>query len=782
MRRFFTKYRVPTIFLSLLVVLFTVPITTHAGVGFLPDWMTTGTTFFENFISSPIEIFLLPAASFVMFLGGKLMDYTINFGLHTAYIFSLSPAINLGWVIVRDICNIFFIFVLIYISLGTIVKGTSFGTKDLLTKVIIAAMLINFSLFVTKAVIDASNVFGLWLYGGVVKTLQVNSITGSETSISGLIATRLEVLQFGLSDAKPNANATKTTDPSQSFIGRLIRLAVVLIATYIFFYTSVLFISRSITLLFLMVFSPIGFMGGVLPQIKEYADDWKKELTAAAMFPIAYLLLLYISLQFINSLDLLKSGFSETVQNTGDFSIAQYFQYFIVIFMLQACLIIAKKNAGTMGNTLGGMAEGLAKFAVNAGVGIASGGTALLARAGVAGLVADKGKGAGAFKDTLRAGVPIVNRFGTGKSVWKDTQKALKEGSWDMRNAKIPGIGKETLSSTLGNLTGININTKTAKEYNDEKKEFTEEIKLEKTQIDLLAKIADLTAKRDKLEAIKLRTPLDKVAIKKAQDEVWTSQDSIAKTVGDLSNKQLEGLHRDNLVNPKVLEHMSESQIEYLSEKSALSDKDKASIRNTRLSGITSEIYDIDPITKKPKMDNSGKPIIKSPIDIKKLAEGIKKLSKREIENLPSEILSKAEFAQAFDSKKLETILESNTIGAGTKARIKANRYEKLKALIENPLTIGKSINNEISRLKMSSTEVAKLDKEFFVTATGVPDSVIDALVDRGNTDVFDKMISGEVSEELRKAIREDIKSKAATDPRLNKFVDWFSKGRGQAF
>lgn len=536
MRRFFTNNKPFLAILSFVAVLFVIPGVTHAGT-VLPDWMDTGTKFFESIISSPIEIFLLPAASFIMYIGGNLMDTAINFGLHTAYIFSLSPAINLGWVIVRDICNIFFIFILIYISLGTIVKGTSFGTKDLLTKVIIAALLINFSLFVTKAVIDVSNVFGLWLYGGITKTLTVNSAVGGQTSLSGLIASRLEILQFGASNAKANQNVSApiSTDPSKSFVGRIIRLAIVLIATYIFFYTSVLFLARSITLLFLMVFSPIGFMGGVLPQIKEYADDWKKELTTAAMFPVVYLLMLYISLQFINSLELLKNSFPEAAKNNGDFTIAQYFQYFIIIFMLQACLNIAKKNSGKLGSTMGGLADTIGKFAVNAGVGIASGGTALVARAGIASLSADTGKKGSAFKDTLRAGIPIVNQFGTGKDWKKDLKKSAKDGSWDMRNMKIPGVGKETLGSTLGNIAGVKIDTKTAKEYNEEKKNFQKELKLETDTVAVLEEIKNIE---------KARIDFAAGTITQAQMDtvINTSKSNIRAKTSKLSNQELEAV------------------------------------------------------------------------------------------------------------------------------------------------------------------------------------------------------------------------------------------------
>jgi len=328
-----------------------------------------------------MEVIILPIAAGIFSLVGMLFDETVKFSLHTAYIFSLSPAINLGWVIIRDVANIFFIFVLIYISLGTIVKGTvGFHTKDLLTKVIIAALLINFSLFITKAVIDTSNVFGNWLYNGVLKTLEVNKATGAskDPSLSDLINARLGIIQFWSGGSNATANTSEfIKDAERGIIGQFIRLSIVLIAIYIFAYCAIMFLARSITLLFLMVFSPIGFMGGVLPQLEKYAKDWKNELVSAAIFPIVFLLMLYISLQFINSLNLLNI-------TSSDDRVGLYFHYFIIIFLLHATLKVAKENSGEMGKALVGMADSLGKFAVGA----AGGGAALLGKVAIGGTAA----------------------------------------------------------------------------------------------------------------------------------------------------------------------------------------------------------------------------------------------------------------------------------------------------------------------------------------------------------------------------------------------------------
>jgi hypothetical protein len=375
---FKNKAALPTL-LGLAAVFLAVPHFAHAG---LFDILATPVDFVTRIYSSLFELVLLPLAGGILYLAGMIFDAALYFSLHTAYIFSLSTAIDLGWVIVRDVVNIFFIFILIYISLGTIVNGLRFGTMNMLKNVIIAALLINFSLFITKAVIDVSNIFGLWLYSGVQKTLVVNSSDkANPTSISGLIVARLNITSYWASNATPNATSETVDFYTHNTTTTFIRLAVLLITTYILLYASILFMTRAITLLFLLVFAPIGFMGDVLPQISEYSKEWRSELTSAAMFPIVFLLMLYISLQFIGGVDTItkaiaNSGTAVGAAGTvslykGTFKIEDLFQYFLIIFLLQATLKVSKKYSGEIGQKASGMAESLGKLAIGASTGLA---------------------------------------------------------------------------------------------------------------------------------------------------------------------------------------------------------------------------------------------------------------------------------------------------------------------------------------------------------------------------------------------------------------------------
>ena len=86
------------------------------------------------------------------------LDYTVvNFATEIGS----TPAIEFGWKLSMSIANVIFIFALIYIAISTIV---GINLKRQLTTILAVALLVNFSLPITKIVIDTSNVLAVSLH------------------------------------------------------------------------------------------------------------------------------------------------------------------------------------------------------------------------------------------------------------------------------------------------------------------------------------------------------------------------------------------------------------------------------------------------------------------------------------------------------------------------------------------------------------------------------------------------------------------------------------------
>jgi len=112
-------------------------------------------------------IFFVPT-SFLFSLSGQLLDWAMGFTLDSnSYKGSGATFVEQGWKIARDIANIMFIFILLWVGIGTILGNHNVNAKNTIKNVILVALLLNFSLFFARVVIDASNILGGVFYNNI---------------------------------------------------------------------------------------------------------------------------------------------------------------------------------------------------------------------------------------------------------------------------------------------------------------------------------------------------------------------------------------------------------------------------------------------------------------------------------------------------------------------------------------------------------------------------------------------------------------------------------------
>ena len=156
-------------------------------VGQVVSWLTGKTLLF---MSSAISMIFGTFFGLIIGLEAIIIDYIIspaNFSLIN------TPIVTLGWGITRDLANMFFILILLIISFATVLRIKSWAISQLWWKLVVAALLINFSLVIAGFVIDFAN---------VLTTFFLNGITGGGGSLNtvGTITTKLaasmQILNF----------------------------------------------------------------------------------------------------------------------------------------------------------------------------------------------------------------------------------------------------------------------------------------------------------------------------------------------------------------------------------------------------------------------------------------------------------------------------------------------------------------------------------------------------------------------------------------------------------
>lgn len=298
---------------------------------------------FNNFFKNPIACSarglgyaVLNILAFLVSLAGQVFDFSTKFSILEmgTLIGSADNGINIAWSTIRDLGNIIFIFMLLWVSIMNILQMGD--AKKFIPTLIIAALLVNFSLFFTKVIIDTSNIVAVQFYSSIIKDSTTDGISGAFMQ------------KF---DAETMFSSEASSGTAWSFTVQIwATAAMVFIMFLIFLQGAFLFIVRTAVLIFLLPFSPIMLLGTVLPRLKKFTDKWWEELICNSLSAPIYFLLIWVSLQILSSVSVAKpgQGINDALVGLGSYgnsiteSTGIIFNYLLVCVFLIASYRMAK--------------------------------------------------------------------------------------------------------------------------------------------------------------------------------------------------------------------------------------------------------------------------------------------------------------------------------------------------------------------------------------------------------------------------------------------------------
>jgi hypothetical protein len=269
------------------------------------------------------QVFSCPVASLVeltMGFFGKMVFYTgvfFNYSveitiIRMADVIKHMPAVEVGWKALRDLGNIAFIFILIYIAVITILGWKDSGQwKQLVLNVVIIALLVNFSLFLTKVTIDASNLLSLQFYNAIASP---GTLADKNAGLSWVFfnATRLSTLYApqGLNGGSFTAVTQNQLNPqirlgANNSLNNIILVGLMgsiffLITSFVFLATGILLVSRFVSLVFILITSGIAAVMYILPSTRGLFDSWLKRLINQLIFAPVLMIMLWLVAYIIN--------------------------------------------------------------------------------------------------------------------------------------------------------------------------------------------------------------------------------------------------------------------------------------------------------------------------------------------------------------------------------------------------------------------------------------------------------------------------------------------------
>jgi len=360
------------------------------------------------------------------------LDYAVFYTVVTmgTYVNNLS-AIGITWQVMRDIGNIVIIFGFLAAGIATIINVDMYGWgKKMLPMLLVAAVFINFSLFLSEAVIDTGNLFATQFYTQINgdqpagEKISAGVLTGiNNEGISNKIMSSLGLLTI-YGDVKNEPSKAQELLDNYWTIG-FMSIILFLVAAFVMFSLAFILIARFVILLFLIIVAPIGFAGLAVPKLESTANLWWGELFKQTITAPVLLLLLYIALRVITDVNFLtglgatKEGWTGTVANNISSFASVLISFLIAMGLLLAVVIISKKMSAFG-------AEKASALAGKLSFGLTAAGMRFTAGAGL-------NAAARRVRNSKLGRVPVIGRAFLG---------ALDRGakaSWDVRGVKAGG-------------------------------------------------------------------------------------------------------------------------------------------------------------------------------------------------------------------------------------------------------------------------------------------------------------------------------------------------------
>ena len=284
-----------------------------------------------------------------------------------------------GWAFSRDVVNLFFIFILLFIAIATILQIESYGAKKLLVWLVLVALLVNFSLIASQFIIYATNSLGILFYQSIsandspfLSSLKIGK-EGFRKDISG-------AFQKGLSDqtlANPpvtgfQVGPVASGDPKLSPAIINSTIIIILVAgTMLLTFAMIIFaagaffmVVRLAMLWLLMILAPFGFVLLILPITRSYALQWWRTLQSQALFAPAFMFFIIITIKIVQS-DFVQDVSKKLTQqgiSTTEFLFLLIINHIVILVLLGASLIVAKQMSMYGANAVMGTAKSFGKF------------------------------------------------------------------------------------------------------------------------------------------------------------------------------------------------------------------------------------------------------------------------------------------------------------------------------------------------------------------------------------------------------------------------------------
>jgi hypothetical protein len=294
------------------------------------------------------------------------------------------PFITTGWAVFRDLANLGFVFGIILIAVATILRFKSYTAQSILWKLIVAALLVNFSLVIAGAVIQVSDVFSNYFLEQMTgrTALNASGFVGVKLAdqfqidealnprgakdengnilktiaIAGLELVGQDEIAAAISFGNKVEDLWKNAPGLYEVISAFVVLLIETIAMLTLFAVAVMLFLRYFWLSFLLILSPLVWLLWVFPSTQKHWTTWWKKFIHWVMYAPVMLFFIWLALKVLENAQAYRTlarnaigddgGILEKYQGIGNVE----FGFLMNTLMAAALLIGGLKAAQSMGH------------------------------------------------------------------------------------------------------------------------------------------------------------------------------------------------------------------------------------------------------------------------------------------------------------------------------------------------------------------------------------------------------------------------------------------------
>ena len=209
------------------------------------------------------------------------------------------PAVKIGWEIVLSFANLGFVLAIIIIAFATILRIESYSIKNILWKLIVAAILVNFSLVIAGAILSVSDI----LFNIFMSKIGKDSVSDAlANALNPQMATAVKDKDSMISNIVGYVGTIidmASNGPLSFFGSMIISLIFSIIFTFLMILSilavAIMYFIRALHLIILLIISPIVWLLWIFPNTQSYWKSWWSSFLRWTFFAPLMMFFIYLT-------------------------------------------------------------------------------------------------------------------------------------------------------------------------------------------------------------------------------------------------------------------------------------------------------------------------------------------------------------------------------------------------------------------------------------------------------------------------------------------------------